>query len=267
MKGMETGFISTIQSYSIKDGPGIRSTVFCVGCNLRCKWCSNPELMFPGKKVMRFNLGEEEHEQEVGYEIKSAVLAEKLARDKIFYEETNGGVTFSGGEAALQWQFVAETAKILADKGISTALDTAGDVPWENLAAITRYTEYALYDIKTFDNALHEKCTGRGNIRILENLKKLADKGQKLIIRLVIVPDYNDDLEDVQKRLELIKSLGSCVVRTDILPYHTLGKGKYRRLNIPYPITGKEEITAVYWDKFKALAKKAGVPVVIEGEN
>lgn len=262
---MEKGLISTIQGYSIKDGPGIRSTVFCVGCNLRCRWCSNPELMLPGKKVMRFQLEGEERQQEVGYEIESRALAEKLARDRMFYAETGGGVTFSGGEAALQWKFVAETAKILSGMGISSVLDTAGDVPWEVLDAVTEDMEYVLYDVKTFDDAMHRRCTGRSNARILENLKKLAAKGRMLIIRMVIVPEYNDDLEDVRKRMELVKSLGACVKRVDILPYHTLGKGKYQRLGIPYPIKGKEEIPQTYWNEFRQLG--VGISIVIAGEH
>ena len=241
---MEKGLISTIQGYSIKDGPGIRSTVFCVGCNLRCRWCSNPELMLPGKKVMRFQLEGEERQQEVGYEIESRALAEKLARDRMFY---------------------AETAKILSGMGISSVLDTAGDVPWEVLDAVAENMEYVLYDVKTFDDAMHRRCTGRSNARILENLKKLAAKGRMLIIRMVIVPEYNDDLEDVRKRMELVKSLGACVKRVDILPYHTLGKGKYQRLGIPYPIKGKEEIPQTYWNEFRQLG--VGISIVIAGEH
>ena len=256
---MTTGLISTVQGYSIKDGPGIRSTVFCVGCNLRCKWCSNPELMLPGKKTMRFAVGGKERTQEVGVEITPEALAAKLVRDRIFYEETGGGVTFSGGEAALQADFVAQTARLLADKGILSALDTAGDVPFEQLAKITDVTEYVLYDIKTVDEDMHIACTGNGNRRILSNLRRLADRGQKLIIRLVIVPGYNDDLTDVKKRFQLIKSLGECVKRVDVLPYHTLGKGKYKRLGLQYPITGGETITDEYWKRFNAVADDCGV--------
>ena len=264
---MEKGLISTIQGYSIKDGPGIRSTVFCVACNLRCKWCSNPELMLPGKKTMSFEIAGEKRQQEVGYEIDSKTLAEKLARDRIFYDETGGGVTFSGGEAALQWKFVAETAKLLKEMGISSALDTAGDVPWETMDAISDQMEYVLYDVKTFDDEMHRICTGRSNERILDNLQRLAAKGQKLIIRMVIVPKYNDKLSDVEKRLKLVKGLGDAVERVDILPYHTLGKGKYQRLGIPYPIPGKGEITEAYWKEFRRLAEKVGIDVVIAGEK
>lgn len=263
---MEKGLISTIQGYSIKDGPGIRSTVFCVACNLRCKWCSNPELMLPGKKVMHFEIAGEKRQQEVGYEIDSHSLAKRLARDRIFYEETGGGVTFSGGEAALQWKFVTETAKLLKEMGISSALDTAGDVPWETMDAVSDQMEYVLYDVKTFDGEMHRKCTGRSNERILDNLRRLAAKGQKLIIRMVVVPEYNDELSDVEKRMKLVKDLGDVVERVDILPYHTLGKGKYQRLGMSYPIDGKGEITAAYWEKFRRLAKGIGLDIVIAGE-
>ena len=264
---MEKGLISTIQGYSTKDGPGIRSTVFCVACNLRCKWCSNPELMLPDKKIMKFKIGDTEKIQNVGYEIESKTLAEKLARDKIFYEETGGGVTFSGGEAALQGNFIAETAKYLNQLGISSALDTAGNIDWQTLDKISDEVEYILYDIKTFDDELHKKCTGVGNKKILENLKKLADKNKKIIIRLVIVPQYNDDLNDVQKRFEFIKSLGDCIKRVDVLPYHTLGKGKYKSLGIDYPIKTGEEISAEYWQKFKNLADNLKIKIHIAGED
>lgn len=267
MNDMTKGFISTIQGYSTKDGPGIRSTVFLVACNLRCKWCSNPELMLPGKKTMTFEVGGVKKFQKVGYEIDSKTLAEKLARDKIFYEETGGGVTFSGGEAALQAEFVTETAHYLNEMGISSALDTAGDVPFDVLKNVSRETKYFLYDVKTFDEELHKKCTGRSNGQILSNLKKLAEIGQFLIIRLVIVPNYNDDLNDVKKRFELVKSLGECVKRVDVLPYHTLGKGKYKSLGLDYPIKGGEEIYSEYWQKIKDLADKTGIKIFIAGEN
>ena len=260
---MEKGLISTVQGYSVKDGPGIRSTVFCVGCNLRCPWCSNPELMLPGKKIMEFDLGGKKTRQEVGYEIDSRSLADKLSGDKIFYEETGGGVTFSGGEAALQSKFVAETAAFLRDMGIESTLDTAGNVPWEILYEAARYMEYVLYDVKTFDNRLHEKCIGAGNGLILSNLEKLAQAGKKLIIRLVIVPNYNDDLGDVKRRMELIKSLGEAATRVDVLPYHTLGKGKYKSLGLPYTIEGDGLIADAYWQKFRRLADEANLKIHI----
>lgn len=257
------GLVGFLQGYSTKDGPGIRTTVFCVNCNLRCKWCSNPELMLPGKKTMHFTLGGEERTQEVGEEWDSAQLAAWLARDRTFYEESGGGVTFSGGEAALQEDFVADTAERLLAMGISSALDTAGDVPWETLDRLSDRMEYVLYDVKAFDEEMHRRCTGRSNVRILANLEKLAAKGQRLIIRMVIVPGYNDDLVDVRRRMELVKNLGSTVERMDVLPYHTLGKGKYMRLGIPYPIAGDERISEIYWMQLRAVADEVGVSVRI----
>lgn len=264
---MATGLISTVQPYSTKDGPGIRSTVFCVGCNLRCKWCSNPELMLPGKKVMQFELNGEEEQEAVGYEIDSRSLADTLLRDRTFYEVSGGGVTFSGGEAALQGAFVAETARLLKEQGISTALDTAGDVPWEVLEPLLEYMDLVLYDVKAFDPELHRQCTGRGNEQILSNLERMAQKGQELIIRMVIVPGYNDDLEDVRRRMEFVKHLGTSVQRVDILPYHTLGKGKYKRLGLEYPIEGEDRIEEDYWRRFCVTAKETGIEIRFDGES
>ncbi len=257
------GLVGSLQGYSTKDGPGIRTTVFCVDCNLRCKWCSNPELMLPGKKTMHFTLGGEERTQEVGEEWDSAQLAAWLARDRTFYEESGGGVTFSGGEAALQEDFVADTAERLLAMGISSALDTAGDVPWETLDLLSDRMEYVLYDVKAFDEEMHRRCTGRSNVRILANLEKLAAKGQRLIIRMVIVPGYNDDLIDVQKRMEFVKKLGDAVECVDILPYHNLGKGKYQRLGIPYPIEGDGTILPAYWNRLRVIAGEVGLNVKI----
>lgn len=271
------GLISRIQRYSTKDGPGLRSTVFLVGCNLRCLWCANPELMLPGKKALydrsrcrrcgrcvaaappgMLSLGEEglrlprgpwERAEDcvdaclydalelVGQEISPGELSGKLLRDQAFYDQSGGGVTFSGGEPALQGGFVAETARLLREAGCSVALDTAGCVPWENLAAILAYADTVLFDIKAFDPDIHRRCTGADNARILENAKKIAALGKRLFLRMVVVPGYNDQKDDLLRRLSFAAELGGAVEQVDLLKYHTLGQGKYARLGIPYPIS------------------------------
>ena len=216
---------------------------------------------------MTFDIGGTKKIKQIGYEIESKTLSEKLARDKIFYEETGGGVTFSGGEAALQADFVIETAHYLNELGISSAIDTAGNVPWEILKNVSRETEYFLYDLKTFDDELHKKCTGQSNTRIISNLRHLAEINQKLIMRLIIVPHYNDDLLDVKNRLELVKSLGNCVKRIDILPYHTLGKGKYKSLHLDYPIKTDEKISDDFWQNLNEISEKLNLKIFISEQN
>jgi len=260
-----TGLISTIQSYSIKDGPGIRSTVFCVGCNLRCAWCCNPELMLPGVKTMRFTLNGQPQEEPVGYRISAEDLAAKLVRDKPFYDASHGGVTFSGGEPALQSGWVLHTAQLLRAQNIETALDTAGNVPENVMQDLASGIDLFLYDLKAYDPILHERCTGSANGRILDNLRLLARLQKRIIIRLVIVPGYNDDLDDVAARLDLIRSLGSAVERVDVLPYHVLGVGKYGRLGLPYPLPKDLKVTAEYLEQLQKLAAARNVSVQIEG--
>lgn len=261
---MTTGLISEIQSYSIKDGPGIRSTVFMVGCSLRCKWCCNPELMLPGKKTMHFTENNHSITKEVGYEIDSHVLYEKLMRDKVFYEESNGGVTFSGGEPGLQAEFVNETASYLKQSGIHTALDTCGYVSNETMNLAIENMDLILFDLKAYDARIHERCTGKENQQILDNLYFIAEKGKNIWIRMVIVPGWNDDLSDVEKRFDVIHSLGNLIKRVDILPYHTLGEGKYDRLGIPYPLKGTPYVSDSYLDKLKDLAIRKNIEIHIE---
>lgn len=297
--------ISNIQNYSTKDGPGIRTTVFFTGCNLKCVWCSNPELIEPGIKVMYFenrcrrcgkcaetavnnsiiltesgceidrekctNIEEcmevcpYEAYEKSGYEISVQDLYNKLIRDKIFFEQSGGGVTFSGGEAGLQYEFLSEIGAELQKDNIHTALDTAGLITWEKLEKAINSMNMVLFDIKAYDSRLHRKYTGAGNELILENIKKTADKNKELIIRMVIVPGMNDNMEDIKKRISFIKELGSAVKQIDILKYHNLGEGKYKSLGMIYSVPKDLYREEGFWKKVKEMASETGVKVTIDG--
>ena len=297
--------ISNIQNYSTKDGPGIRTTVFFTGCNLKCIWCSNPELIEPGIKVMYFenrcrrcgkcaetavnnsiiltesgceidrekctNIEEcmevcaYEAYEKSGYEISVQDLYNKLIRDKIFFEQSGGGVTFSGGEAGLQYEFLSEIGAELQKDNIHTALDTAGLITWEKLEKAINSMNMVLFDIKAYDSRLHRKYTGAGNELILENIKKTADKNKELIIRMVIVPGMNDNMEDIKKRISFIKELGSAVKQIDILKYHNLGEGKYKSLGMIYSVPKDLYREESFWKKVKEMASETGVKVTVDG--
>ena len=274
------GFISRIQRYSTKDGPGIRSTVFLVGCNLRCKWCSNPELLEVGLKIMYFeercvqcgacvalsngtisfsgnacridrerctNLEEcadacsYNAYEKIGIEISPERLYRKLKRDEPFYRSSGGGVTFSGGEACMQDAFVQETACLLRKDEIHTALETAGSIKWGKLEKLIECIDLILYDIKALDPGIHRRWTGVDNTLILENARRIAAAQKPLGVRMIRVPLLNDGLPEIRARLNFIKELGSAVQQVDILEYHNLGRGKYVRLGMKYPL---EEISA-----------------------
>ena len=297
--------ISNIQNYSTKDGPGIRTTVFFTGCNLKCVWCSNPELIGPGIKVMYFenrcrrcgkcaetavnnsiiltesgceidretctNIEEcmevcpYEAYEKSGYEISVQDLYNKLIRDKIFFEQSGGGVTFSGGEAGLQYEFLSEIGAELQKDNIHTALDTAGLITWEKLEKAINSMNMVLFDIKAYDSRLHRKYTGAGNELMLENIKKTAAKNKELIIRMVIVPGMNDNMEDIKKRISFIKELGSAVKQIDILKYHNLGEGKYKSLGMIYSVPKDLYREEGFWKKVKEMASETGVKVTIDG--
>ncbi len=299
------GLLSQIQHYSTKDGPGIRTTVFMMGCNLRCKWCANPETISPCKKIMYYkqkcmrcgscvqaavngsirlgkdgcvidrerctNLSEMvlvcpyDAYEERGKEYSAKELYKKLARDMVFYQKSNGGVTFSGGEACLQHEFVLETVKLLKQDGIHVTLDTAGLWDFETVKPLLAAVDLVLYDIKAYNEELHRSCTGVGNSRILENAKKIAGMGKELYIRLIMVPGVNDLQEDVKERFRFVKSLGNMVKQVDILPYHTLGIGKYLSLGLQYPLEEIKEYSEEEKRTLLDMAKEAGIKATIGG--
>ena len=298
-----SGLISKIQRYSTRDGPGIRSTVFCAGCNLRCIWCANPELFESKPQILYYRercvrcgscaalskgtiiTGEEGCEidrerctnlaecaaacyhdsyETIGQTVTPYVLAQNLIRDKVFYEESGGGVTFSGGEPALQSEFVAETSLLLKKENIHIALDTAGNVEWEMLKTAAELADLILYDIKAFDETLHRRLTGFSNTLILENAERLTRLGKTLFIRMIFAPPYNDR-EDFEKRLDFAESLGKGVSQIDILPLHRLGSGKYRALGIPDPMEGKKECPEEAVLEAAAAAERRGFTVTVGG--
>ena len=300
---METGLISTLQRYSTKDGPGIRTTAFLVGCNLRCAWCANPELMLPGEKYLYYqqrcikcgacvkaagggvtltqdgcvidrsapldfaklaHICPQSAYEKKGIRMTSGELTEKLLRDREFYAVSGGGVTFSGGEAALQAPFVKETAMALKEEGIHTALDTAGLIPSDRFMDLAGETDLVLYDIKAIDPGIHQRCTGTDNALILENARLLAKADKPMWVRLVLVPGWKDDREDIRARLRFVKSLGKAVRRVDVLKYHSLGAGKYRQMGIPYAIRHGTACSGELIRFVEETAREEGVDIKVE---
>ena len=297
------GFISKIQKYSTKDGPGIRSTVFAVGCNLHCKWCANPELLQAGailhhsercagcgacaalsKGAIRLVSGKavidrsactslkecaqlcnyDAYEQ-IGFFISAEELAAKLLRDKAFYDQSGGGVTFSGGEPALQADFFLAVAKLLKSESVHIALDTAGHIPWDVLAPLAESCDLLLYDIKAFDSEMHKQLTGEANQLIFENLKKLAAMKKEIIIRMILLPGVNDSEKETEARLAFISGLGTAVKRLDILKYHRLGAGKYTRLGLHEPMAGMPECSDEIAERVLKHASAMGLAASIGG--
>ncbi len=227
---MSAGLIFDLQKFAIHDGPGIRTTVFMKGCPLNCWWCHNPEgLRCEPEKIEIKN--RRLREEFFGQEVSTVELMTEIKKDIIFYEQSNGGVTFSGGEPMNQIEFLDEMLRLCKKNGISTAVDTSGYVPFDYFEKIYDLVDLFLYDLKIMENNLHQKYTGVSNKLILDNLIKLADRGNKIIIRIPIIPYITDSRENLDDIADFLAPLENI---TDIclLPYNKLGEDKRERFGL-----------------------------------
>ena len=226
---MTEGAIFEIQRWSTGDGPGIRSTVFFRGCPLRCAWCCNPEAWCPGPASGPLASRRMEAD---------AILAE-VSRDRVFYRRSGGGVTFSGGEATSQPELLLDLAQRLHDAGIHLALETCGQFPWERNRAALALMDLVFFDLKHMDSEAHARLTGVPNGLILENAARLADQGAALIVRVPLVPGCNDAPDNLAATADfVVQRLGGPAI--ELMPYHTLGLGKFRELGLPYGLAAQE---------------------------
>lgn len=265
--------IFDIERNSYVDGPGIRTTVFFKGCNLRCAWCHNPEshilkpqMMFYKNKCTSCGKCKEKcphnldscelcgkctlfcpHDaREIcGKEYTVDEVLSEVSKDKIFYENSGGGVTFSGGECMLQIDFLEEILKECKKQGIHTTVDTAGHVPYESFEQIIPHTDLFLYDVKCYDSDKHRQYTGVSNELLLSNLKKLLKTGKAVWIRIPIIPTVNDSEEEM---INIKKFLLSCDnhPKIELLPYHAMGEHKYVALGKatqPFSVPDEEKMT------------------------
>ncbi len=171
-----------------------------------------------------------------GKDYTSEELVNRLLQDRNFFENSGGGVTISGGEPLCQIDFVVEVLKGLKENGIHTALDTTGFAPWETLERTMPYVDLYLYDLKHMDSAKHKATVGVPNEQIKENVKKLAEHGKALQIRIPVIPRFNEDEENIRATAEFCVGLGSAVQVIQLLPYHNMGVMKYLRISDGKPL-------------------------------
>ncbi len=262
----QRGLIFNIQHFSIHDGPGVRTVVFFKGCNLLCKWCHNPEsmsfspqLFFYEEKcsgcsacinkcschILDFNSCHVWLHNKckkcfrccdtcytgaltvVGSVVSVSNIMEQILSNKLYFTQSGGGVTFSGGECMLQPDFLLALLTECKENGIHTAIDTAGNVPFEFFEHIIPYTDLFLYDIKAINSDLHFKLTGENNELILSNFNKLYELGCNIIVRIPYIPGFNaEEVEYIGEFLLPYK------LSKELLPCHTLGNSKYEALGI-----------------------------------
>ncbi|MBN1414378.1 MAG: glycyl-radical enzyme activating protein [Bacteroidales bacterium] len=263
------GIIFDIRRFAVHDGPGIRTTVFFKGCPLSCQWCHNPESIDarPVRFIKKIKVDDEwfDREEMAGkpYTVNDVLSA--VIRDKVFYEESGGGVTFSGGEPMLQPEFLEAVLKACHDEGLHTAVDTCGHVHQNYFDRIFPFTDLFLFDLKHLDPVKHKQSTGYSNDIIIENLKYVLKAAKPLHIRIPVIPSFNFRENDLIEIMQFLKSLHGKIEQVDLLPYHTLGNNKYKRFAIPNPLEGipalKKDDVLPYVEAFKS----SGFNVTIGG--
>jgi len=183
-----------------------------------------------------------------GTVMKTEQVMAELQKDEIYYRNSKGGVTFSGGEPLLQRDFVRELVVASKQRGYHTAIDTAGNVPWTAFEAVLPYTDLFLFDVKALDEGKHRQATGASNRQTLQNLQRLADSQVPITIRVPVIPGVNDDLVEMEAIASLLQSLQG-IGLVELLPFHHLGANKYESLDKPYPSKGFTPPSAELMDR------------------
>jgi pyruvate formate lyase activating enzyme len=273
---MNTAIITNIQGYSIHDGPGIRTVVFFKGCPLSCRWCANPECLSKKPQIGFINslcrqcgkcldvcsnnavrAGEDvyriDHSRcescgkcsdhcSYGALVRYGNLMtieetwDAVKRDKMFYDTSGGGVTVSGGEPLLNSSFVRELFERCRRDQIGTCIETCGFVESDVLLEVLPVTDLFLFDLKHMDSDIHRKYTGYSNKKIMKNAASLIDHAADVIFRQPLIPGFNDSLTNIQATSKFLTGLGKNAVRLQLMPYHRMGRDKYKALNKEYDV-------------------------------
>lgn len=224
------GRIFDIQRYSIHDGPGIRTIVFLKGCVLRCKWCCNPESQEYAIQTMMVD----GKPKTIGRDVTVEEVMETVEKDRNYYRRSRGGLTLSGGESLCQPEFARALLKVAKSKGINTAMESMGCASYETIEGILPYLDTYLMDIKHTNPDKHREFTGKSNELMLENARKIAASGKtKLVIRVPVIPTFNDTPEEIAAIAQFADKLPG-VDKIHLLPYHRLGQDKYDGLGREY---------------------------------
>ncbi|MCK9302116.1 MAG: glycyl-radical enzyme activating protein [Sphaerochaetaceae bacterium] len=288
--------VTDIQHYSIEDGPGIRDTIFLKGCNLRCKWCHNPESLDTHislgieknrctgcgrcfsrcpQKVISSNAEGIVVDREkcdgcgicvgecfsnvfsiAGRRMELQDVFGEVMVDRLYFENSNGGVTISGGEPFLQWKELADLLKMFHDAGVHTIVQTNLTMPFEpEIAASLPFIDLFMVDLKVFDEDLHRKWTGMGNGAILGNLEELDRRGKDFEVHTPVVEGVNDNEEEIRRIVRFLRSFAH-LSRYKLLGYHPFGLSKYDKFGIPVGYTNERQFPSRRLDQLQVLADK-----------
>lgn len=301
---MENGWIFNIQKYSIHDGPGIRTTVFMKGCPLRCWWCHNPESQSPRQEVSLTEgrcircgscldvCPEMDREtapalpfidrerctrcgacvdacvtgtrEMLGREASVGEVMIEILQDRIFYDQSGGGVTLSGGEPLMQPEFTRSLLEACQKEGVRTAVDTCGFAPQQDILRLAALTDLFLYDIKVMDEQKHIQHAGVSNSVILENLVALNRQHENIWMRIPVVPGLNNDSESMLQIARFAETLEH-VQQVNLLPYHELGAHKVDRLGHRASVERASACPEEPIESFSEPFQRRGIRVLIGG--
>ncbi len=293
-----------LRRYSVHDGPGIRTAVFLKGCPLHCSWCHNPESQWPEPQLLvrdhrclhcgaciaacpRAALHWEgarvatdparcevcgacadacpaEARAVVGRSMRVTEILREIERDLPFFDQSGGGVTVTGGEPLAQPQFTSALLSACRERQLHTVLDTSGYAPTEVAVALGGLADLVLFDLKHPDDERHREGTGVGNALILHNLRRLLAAGVDVLVRIPLVPGYNDGAAELQRAAALIGALEP-VPRVELLPFHAAAEEKHRRFGLPYRHAGARPQQGSALDVCRDHFARAGVTAVVGG--
>ncbi|MBI2940054.1 MAG: glycyl-radical enzyme activating protein [Chloroflexi bacterium] len=296
------GIVFDLQRFSIHDGPGVRTTVFLKGCTLHCFWCHNPESIRPrpdlqfypehcihcgrcaevcptGAHVVHANQHVLLRDRcdgcgrcatvccsqaltMAGRRMSVEAVVGEALRDREFYRATGGGVTLSGGEPALQAEFSHAILAACRAEDVHTAVETAANCPWEDLALVLSATDLALVDVKLMDSRRHRQHVGAANERILANVRRMDALGIPIIARVPVVPTVNDSVDEIVAIAQFASGLAN-VRQLVLLPFHRLAEGKYRSLGLSYRAGGLPVPAREHLEALARAARESSVDVVV----
>jgi pyruvate formate lyase activating enzyme len=290
--------VFNIMRYSTEDGPGIRTTVFFKGCPLSCWWCHNPESRSFQPELLYFEercrhcgdclaacpqhaieqvegtlrttalcrrcghcteVCQAEARQIAGQRLTIGEIVTEIEKDLIFFEESGGGVTLSGGEPLAQPRFVSALLRACRDRGIRTAMETCGYASSGVFLDVALLADLVLFDLKLMDPVKHKQYTGVSNRRILGNLGELVARGRAVTVRIPVMPGINDTDDEIGQFARRLAELH--VSRVELLPYDNIGAGKYKRLGLTYRLGDATRPTAADLARFRDALARAGLNV------